>query len=46
MIFKFITELNTTEDKIYEMNYIHCLNWLSFFYQRDKVIEQQMNNKK
>jgi hypothetical protein len=31
IIYLLIDKLNTTEDKVYEMNYLHCLNWLSYF---------------
>ena len=34
-------ELNTTEDKIYKKNYISCLNWLSYFYEEQKVNENK-----
>jgi hypothetical protein len=37
LVFKLITELNTTEKKVYRMNYISSLNWLSYFKQRDEV---------
>jgi hypothetical protein len=33
------------EKEIYKMNYIHGLNWLSFWYQRNKVEESKQNNK-
>ena len=39
MIEKLIKELNLTPDKVYEMNYIDCLNWLSMFNDRDKYIK-------
>lgn len=45
MVHRLLTELNTTDDKIYKKNYVGCLNWLSYFYQRDKIIESQQNNK-
>jgi len=34
-----------TEKKVYKMNYIHGLNWMSFWYQRNKVEEAKQNNK-
>ena len=37
MVHTLLTELNTTEEKVYKMNYISCLNWLSYFKQRDEV---------
>lgn len=43
MIKKLIDELNLTPDGVYKMNYIDCLNWLSMFNERDKMLEQ--NNK-
>lgn len=46
IIYKLITELNMTENKVYKMNYISCLNWLSFFKNRDEVIEAQRKNNK
>lgn len=45
MVHKLLKELNTTDTKIYKKNYIGCLNWLSYFYNRDKVIESQQKNK-
>lgn len=30
-IYCFIDRLNMTEKEIYKMNYIHGLNWLSYF---------------
>lgn len=39
MVHKLIKELNLTPNKVYEMNYIDGLNWLSMFNQRDKYIE-------
>jgi hypothetical protein len=37
-------ELGETEKEIYKKNYISCLNWLSYFYQRDKAIEAKHKN--
>jgi hypothetical protein len=37
-------KLNTTDEKIFKKNYISCLNWLSYFYQKDKI-EEQKNGK-
>jgi len=39
MIEKLVKELNLTPDKVYEMNYIDCLNWLSLFNEREKYIK-------
>jgi sulfur relay (sulfurtransferase) DsrF/TusC family protein len=41
MVDKLVKELNLSPDKVYEMNYIDCLNWLSMYNQRDKYIKQQ-----
>jgi hypothetical protein len=30
-LYYFIDKLNMTENEIYKMNYIHGLNWLSYF---------------
>jgi hypothetical protein len=40
MVDKLVKELNLTPDKVYEMNYIDCLNWLSMYHQRDKYMKQ------
>jgi hypothetical protein len=40
-----LKELNTTDTQIYKKNYISCLNWMSYFYQRDKVLESQKGNR-
>lgn len=45
MVHILLKELNTTDEEIYKKNYISCLNWMSYFYQRDKVVESQQNNK-
>ena len=37
IIHTLIRELNTSEEAVYEMNYISVLNWLSFFYERNKI---------
>jgi hypothetical protein len=40
-------ELNDTDAGIYKRNYISCLNWLAYFYERNKVEETiQKQNKK
>jgi hypothetical protein len=44
IIHKLIHELLIKEEEIYEMNYIHVLNWLSYFYQRDEVIKRKNKN--
>lgn len=35
-----------TEKQVYKKNYISCLNWLSYFYQRDKAIEARNKQNK
>jgi hypothetical protein len=45
MVHTLLKELNTTDDKIFKKNYISCLNWMSYFYNRDKVTESQQKNK-
>jgi len=39
MVHKLLVELNSSEKKVYKMNYISCLNWLSYFKQRDEVAQ-------
>ena len=34
-----------TEKRVYKMNYIHGLNWLSYWYQKNKVEEAKQKNK-
>lgn len=41
-----IEKLNTTEEKIYLMNYLHVLNWLSYFKELNKVIENIQNRQR
>jgi hypothetical protein len=41
----YIDELRMTEKEVYKMNYIHSLNWLSYFYQRNKVEETKLKQK-
>jgi len=38
--FTLMDKLNLKEDEVYEMSYIHCLNWLGYFKNKE-----QMNNK-
>jgi hypothetical protein len=33
------------EEEVYDMNYIHALNWLSFWYQQAEV-EKNKNKKR
>jgi hypothetical protein len=33
----FIKELNKTDEEVYEMNYINCLNWLSYLKDKNEV---------
>jgi hypothetical protein len=40
MIDKLVKELNLKPNEVYEMNYIDCLNWLSMFSQREKIIKE------
>lgn len=42
MVHLLLKELNCTDKDIYEKNYISCLNWMSYFYQRNKVEEQKL----
>ena len=30
-------ELNKTDDDVYEMNYISCLNWLGYFKNKEEL---------
>jgi len=41
----FIEKLNLTEKQVYKMNYLHSLNWLSYYYQKNKVEELKHTNK-
>ena len=43
-VYTLLKELNTTDTVIYEKNYISCLNWMSFFYQKNKVNESKKGN--
>jgi len=37
MVYTLLKELNTTDEVIYQKNYISCLNWLSYFYQKSQI---------
>tara|TARA_R110000765_G_scaffold164673_3_gene269725 strand:+ start:516 stop:719 length:204 start_codon:yes stop_codon:yes gene_type:complete len=37
MIHTLIQELNTTEEKVYDMNYVASLNWLAFFKNKNEI---------
>lgn len=39
IVYTLLTELNKTDKDVYKMNYISCLNWLSYFKERDEVIK-------
>lgn len=41
MVHTLLKELNTTDTKIYKKTYISCLNWMSYFYNRDKMLESK-----
>lgn len=43
LVHMLMKELNTTDVEIYEKNYIACLNWVSYFYQKQQV--EQSNQK-
>jgi len=45
MIHIMISELNITEDKVYDMNYLSALNWLSYFNNRDEVMAKKNKEK-
>ncbi len=32
------------ENEVYEMNYVHSLNWMSSWYQKQKLEETNNNN--
>ncbi|MCP4761450.1 MAG: hypothetical protein GY870_06685 [archaeon] len=42
----FIKKLNLKEDEVYELNYIHSLNWMMLWYQENKVEEAKNKNNK
>jgi hypothetical protein len=44
MVYWLMKELNTTDKVIYKKNYISCLNWLSYFYQKNKINESKKGN--
>ena len=44
MVYMLLTKLNTTDEMIYKKNYIGCLNWLSYFYQKNKVEQSKNGN--
>lgn len=44
MVYLLMKELNTTDKEIYKKNYISCLNWMSYFYQKNKIQESKKGN--
>lgn len=44
MVYKLLKELNTTDTEIYKKNYISCLNWMSYFYQKNKIEQSKKGN--
>ena len=43
---QFIRELGISEKAFYKMNYIHSLNWMSMWKQRDDAIRKEMQKQK
>ena len=41
----FITNLNMVENEVYEMNYIHSLNWLAYLKHKRDIEDKKRNNK-
>ena len=41
MVHILLKELNTTDEVIFKKNYISCLNWMSYFYNREKLKESK-----
>jgi hypothetical protein len=39
-----IKELNMKEEEVYDMNYIHMLNWLSYWYQVEEISKRKNKN--
>jgi hypothetical protein len=39
-----IKELNIKEEEVYDMNYLHALNWLSYWYQIDEIERRKNKN--
>jgi hypothetical protein len=46
LVYYLMKELNDTDEGIYKRNYISCLNWMAFFYERDKVEQAKQKNNK
>ena len=42
----FIKKLNLKENEVYELNYIHSLNWMMLWYQENKIQEAKNKNNK
>ena len=36
-VYKLMNELNKTDDDIYKMNYISCLNWLGYLKNKEEL---------
>lgn len=45
LIFTFVKELSMKENEIYEMNYIHSLNWLSYFKNKNDVEKNKIEKR-
>jgi hypothetical protein len=43
IIYKICKEINYNPNQVYELNIIDCLNWLSFFKERDEY-EQKVKD--
>jgi len=35
--YKLMKELNKTDEEVYKMNYISCLNWLGYFKNKEDI---------
>ena len=40
MVEKICEKLNYKPEEVYELNYINCLNWLSYWMVKDKYLKQ------
>jgi len=36
-VYKLMKELNKTDEDVYKMNYVSCLNWLGYFKNKEEI---------
>lgn len=46
IVYRLMEKMSYTEDQVYDMNFISMCNWLSFFKERDDIVEEMSSKNK